>query len=148
MTPQDLKLWMSANPKTAIICIFVVLLAFGFIAGMALTTNIYNEDYQVLLEQARQCQPRMFDFEALESPQKHFRIGDKFVTTDEFWMWKGETTSFGGWIIGIGENGSVNIKVGNGAWKGFDGNNYTINEYWLEPTGEHDPEGYKGWYWP
>lgn len=51
---------MSTNPKTAIICIFAVVLFIGFIAGVAFTTNLYNDDYHVLLEQARQCQPIPF----------------------------------------------------------------------------------------
>lgn len=81
------------------------------------------------------------------SPQKHLIVGDTVVSTEEFYHYIGDTTSWGAYVIGIGNNGTIYLKIKNGVYKNFDGNNFSINEYWVNKSGHVNKSEYTGWYW-
>ncbi len=83
----------------------------------------------------------------LKSPQKKLIIGDKVQSTKEYYSYIGETTSWKAWVINIEENGIVYLKIADGTWKGFDGNNFSINEYWIEKIGHDNSNIYYGCKW-
>lgn len=113
----------------------------AFWMGMFIVVSIFiGILFSFLIQEEKQT-------EVIESPQKHLIVGDVVSTTEEFWMWKGDTTSFTAYVINVSNNGIVYLKIKDGSWKG-DGNNYSLNEYWIEKVGHVNESEYKGWHWP